>query len=145
MKEAPRDRGFGATGWVAHAANPRTGLCACDPVGVEPDPTLSPAAVSAWQLAVEQLGDDAPVFADAIRRYACAVDVAERMRADWLDRGAPTFAEHTNGALYEHPLVKSIRGAEREAATFAKALQITPASEGWAARTRRHEARRVAA
>jgi hypothetical protein len=98
---------------------------------VEPDPTLSPAAATAWRLAVEQLGDDALVFADAIRRYVCAVDVAERLRTDWLDRGAPTFAEHSNGALYEHPLVKSIRGAEREAATFARALRITPASEDW--------------
>ncbi len=108
---------------------------------MEPDPTLSPAAATAWRLAVEQLGDDAPVFADAIRRYACAVDVADRMRTDWLDRGAPTFAEHTNGALYEHPLVKSIRGAERESATFARALQITPASESWQDRHTRHARR----
>jgi phage terminase small subunit len=106
---------------------------------------LTPAAADAFGLAVDHLGDDAPVFADAILRYANAVDLAERIRIDWIDRGSPMFLEHTNGALYEHPLVKQMRGAEREAATFAKALKITPDSESWAATNRRAGKRQASA
>lgn len=108
---------------------------------MEPDPNLTPAAAEAWQLAVDHLGADAPHFTDAIRRYAWAVDMLDRLRADWIDRGSPMLAQHTNGALYEHPLVKQIRGAEREAATVARSLRITPASEHWRSASRREQAR----
>lgn len=111
---------------------------------MEPDPNLTPAGVEAWQLAVDHLGDDAPLFVDSIRRYACAVDMAARLRADWIDRGAPMMAEHTNGALYEHPIVKQIRGAEREAATYARALKITPQTEPWDKSSRRERMRELA-
>ena len=96
---------------------------------MEPAPHLTPAGAAAYRLAADHLGDDAPIFADSILRYANAVDLAARLRDDWLDRGAPMFLEHTNGALYQHPSVRQMRGAEREAATFARALKITPDSE----------------
>ena len=116
-----------------------------DTFGMEPAPHLTPAGADAYRLAVDHLGDDAPVFADSILRYANAVDLAERLRTDWLDRGSPMFLQHTNGALYEHPIVRQMRGAEREAATFAKALKITPDTEVWSNREKRAIKRRKAA
>jgi len=110
---------------------------------MEPAPHLTPAGAAAYRLASEHLGDDAPVFADSILRYANAVDLAARLRDDWLDRGAPMFLEHTNGALYQHPSVRQMRGAEREAATFARALKITPDSEPWSATHKREQDRRI--
>ena len=111
---------------------------------MEPAPHLTPTGVAAYRLASDHLGDDAPVFADSIMRYANAVDLAARLRDDWLDRGAPMFLEHTNGALYQHPSVRQMRGVEREAATFARALRITPDSETWRSMETRHRAREAA-
>lgn len=133
-----RDRGGLPISWQRVRA-------ASDTFSMKPAPHLTPAAADAYRLAVAHLGDDAPVFADSILRYANAVDLAARLRDDWLDRGSPMFLEHTNGALYEHPVVRQMRGAEREAATFAKALKITPDSELWAKRNERDAHRKKAA
>lgn len=111
---------------------------------MEPASHLTPAGAEAFRLTVDHLGDDAPIFADSILRYANAVDLAARIRMDWIDRGSPMFLEHTNGALYEHPLVRQMRGVEREAATFAKALKITPDSEMWTEKQKRERIRNVA-
>ena len=104
-------------------------------------PVMHADAESARENAAYLLGSDAHLFVDAVMRYARAVDVAARVRDEWADRGYPTMLQHTNGAMYDHPLVKQLRAAERAAATHARQLGITPASEPWERRSARQAKR----
>jgi phage terminase small subunit len=105
-------------------------------------PVMHPDASLAHDRAMHLLGLDAHLFVDAVARYSRAVDVAARVRDEWADRGYPTMLQHTNGAMYDHPLVKQLRAAERDAATHARQLGITPASEPWERRSARQAERR---
>lgn len=102
----------------------------------------TPEARRAYDLAVSLLADDSPAFQDAVLRYARAVDRAALTRIEWESHGRPMMLQHTNGALYDHPLVRQLRAAERDAATYAKQLEITPATESWQRRAARQEKQR---
>lgn len=90
---------------------------------------LGAAGLRAFDTAVAQVNTftQPEKYADAVYRFARAVDAVERTRADWIDRGRPLIAEHSNGAIYTHPLVKQIQDAEREAARAGRALYLEPA------------------
>jgi len=67
-------------------------------------------------------------FVDAAIRYARAVDLAEELRAEWIDYGRPKLYTVNNGTLVPHPLVKMLREAETDAARFGRALKLEPAA-----------------
>lgn len=91
---------------------------------------LGEAGLRAFDTAVLQVSTFAvpEKYTEAVLRFARAVDAVDRTRADWIDRGRPLIAEHSNGAIYTHPLVKQIQDAEREAARAGRALYLEPAS-----------------
>jgi phage terminase small subunit len=65
-------------------------------------------------------------LADAVDRYAHAVDVADRARREWHERGAPLTITHPNGITAAHPLVAVMRDAERDAAKYGEMLGLKP-------------------
>lgn len=64
----------------------------------------------------------------AIIRYARAVELAERTRAEWQDHGAPLLSTHINGATVVHPLVRLLRDLESDAAAAARSVFLDPAT-----------------
>lgn len=64
----------------------------------------------------------------SVLRYARAVELAERTRAEWRDHGAPLLSTHINGATVVHPLVRLLRDLESDAAAAGRAIFIDPAS-----------------
>lgn len=64
----------------------------------------------------------------AVLRYARAVELAERTRAEWRDHGAPLLSTHINGATVVHPLVRLLRDLESDAATAARSVFLDPAT-----------------
>ena len=62
----------------------------------------------------------------AVLRYARAVELAERTRAEWQDHGAPLLSTHINGATVIHPLVRLLRDLESDAAAAAKSVFLDP-------------------
>ena len=87
-------------GWegLSVASRPPAGLCA--------------AARVAWREAVVVVGGE---FPGAVARYARAVDVAARARAEWEGEGRPIVARNPNGASGVHPLLKAMMDWERAA------------------------------
>jgi hypothetical protein len=63
---------------------------------------------------------------DAVRRYAHAVDVADRARVQWRKDGSPLLITHPNGITSAHPLIAVIRYAEKDAARYGEALGLKP-------------------
>ena len=64
----------------------------------------------------------------AVLRYARAVELAERTRAEWQDHGAPLLSTHINGATVIHPLVRLLRDLESDAAAAAKSVFLDPST-----------------
>ena len=67
-------------------------------------------------------------FPGAVARYARAVDVAGRARAEWEGEGRPIVARNPNGASGVHPLLKAMMDWERAAGDRGAELGLTPAS-----------------
>jgi len=94
---------------------------------VKPD-DLGASGTRAFDVAVAQIESmpEPDRFYDAVLRFARAVDMADFVRADWVDRGRPLMYEHTNGALVPHPLVKLLAESEKDAARAGRALKLEP-------------------
>jgi len=94
---------------------------------VKPD-DLGASGARAFDVALTQIESmpEPNRFYDAVLRFARAVDMADFVRADWVDRGRPLMYEHTNGALVPHPLVKLLAEAEKDAARAGRALKLEP-------------------
>ena len=65
-------------------------------------------------------------FADAVLRFARAIDMVEEVRAEWVSYGRPKLFTHTNGAVVPHPLVKLLAESEKDAARAGRALKLEP-------------------
>jgi hypothetical protein len=89
---------------------------------------LQPSGSRAFDVALAQVESlpDSDRFYDAVLRFARAVDMADFVRADWVDRGRPLMYEHTNGAIVPHPLVKLLAESEKDAARAGRALKLEP-------------------
>lgn len=94
---------------------------------VKPD-DLGASGARAFDVALTQVESmsEPDRFYDAVLRFARAVDMADFVRADWVDRGRPLMYEHTNGALVPHPLVKLLAESEKDAARAGRALKLEP-------------------
>jgi hypothetical protein len=89
---------------------------------------LGVSGARAFDVALAQIASmpEPDRFYDAVLRFARAVDMADFVRADWVDRGRPLMYEHTNGALVPHPLVKLLAESEKDAARAGRALKLEP-------------------
>jgi hypothetical protein len=65
-------------------------------------------------------------FADAVLRFARAIDMVEEVRAEWVSSGRPKLFTHSNGAVVPHPLVKLLAESEKDAARYGRALKLEP-------------------
>lgn len=90
---------------------------------------------AAFQLALadatrtlEQIGEDPTLSAAALERYARACGDAALLRHRWRKRGSPAMTEGSTGQVVAHPLLETIRKAEREAAELAERLGLTPSA-----------------
>ena len=94
---------------------------------LKPD-DLGVSGARAFDVALAQIASmpEPDRFYDAVLRFARAVDMADFVRADWVDRGRPLMYEHTNGALVPHPLVKLLAESEKDAARAGRALKLEP-------------------
>jgi hypothetical protein len=63
---------------------------------------------------------------DAVERYARAVELAERIRAEWAKLGCPLTAEgdSTGKATVTHPLVLLLLNVERDAQRFSHEVTV---------------------
>lgn len=89
---------------------------------------LSAAARAAHKRAVRAIEglEDADRLTDAVDRYAHAVDVAARARAEWGEAGRPLTITHPNGITSAHPLIAVMRDAEKDAARYGEAVGLKP-------------------
>jgi hypothetical protein len=67
-------------------------------------------------------------FADAVLRFARAIDMVEEVRAEWISEGRPKLFTHSNGSVVPHPLVKLLADSEQAAARAGRALKLEPDS-----------------
>jgi hypothetical protein len=67
-------------------------------------------------------------FADAVLRFARAIDMVDEVRAEWIAEGRPKLFTHSNGAVVPHPLVKLLADSEQAAARAGRALKLEPDS-----------------
>ena len=95
---------------------------------MEPTDDLGPEGVRAFWVGANQVDalNDPERFEDAVRAFARAVDMADKVRAEWKSYGEPMLFTHTNGALVAHPLVKMLQAAEADAAKAGRALKLEP-------------------
>lgn len=73
-------------------------------------------------------GRDPALLLEPIERYARAADTAAKLRETWIQDGAEatTFGGVTGKLLVEHPILRSIAAAERDAARFWTDLVYPP-------------------
>jgi hypothetical protein len=95
-------------------------------VASRPPSGLCDAARVAWREAVALVGEGE--YPGAVARYARAVDVVYRARAEWVKGGRQIVARNPNGASGIHPLLKAMLDWERASADRAAELGLTPAS-----------------
>lgn len=89
---------------------------------------LGAAARAAFRRASLAVGDeeDPERLVDAVRRYAHAVDIADRARCEWRTEGSPPLITYPNGITAVHPLVAVMQSAEKDAARFGETLGLRP-------------------
>ena len=94
---------------------------------VAPD-DLGAAGRRAFVLACEHVESlpDPEKFADAVLRFARAIDMVEEVRTEWISYGRPKLFTHSNGAVVPHPLVKLLAESEKDAARAGRALKLEP-------------------
>ena len=64
----------------------------------------------------------AQVVQDALERYWRAVELADGVRAAWVDAGSVLTVAWSNGTESEAPLLKLLRECERDCERFARAI-----------------------
>ena len=62
------------------------------------------------------------VVQDALERYWRAVELADGVRAAWVDAGSVLTVTWSNGTESEAPLLKLLRECERDCERFARAI-----------------------
>ena len=62
------------------------------------------------------------VVQDALERYWRSVELADGVRRAWEDAEMPLTEVLANGVLTESPLLKLLRGCERDCERFARAI-----------------------
>jgi Phage terminase, small subunit len=67
-------------------------------------------------------------YRGAVERYARAVDIVYRARAEWVKAGRPVVARNPNGASGVHPLLRAMLDWERASADRAAEVGLTPAA-----------------
>jgi P27 family predicted phage terminase small subunit len=98
-------------------------------VALEPPRGLTPTARAAWRHAHDvliQLGEEPTYSRGALDRYASAVDMAARLRAEL--RADELVLRGSRGGIRVHPLVREVEKAEREAHLYGQALGLDPQS-----------------
>lgn len=90
---------------------------------------LGSAGKAAWRRALKAM-PEAPDdrFWDAAARYARCVDRSDAAREAWQQAGEPFTLEQANGVISEHPLLKILGAAERDAARYGAACCLEPAA-----------------
>lgn len=88
-------------------------------------------AKQAFERAIETLTADSrdpSLLLDSIERYCRSVDLAAELRQAWIQDGRPTttFGGVTGKLIVEHPILRSISAAERDAAKFWTELVYPP-------------------
>jgi len=120
----------GFAGGILKARQKRTRLVYAEQIGQSmfPPDDLAPNGRVAFEVAAKQVEGfpDPDDFAAAVLRFARAVDMADKVRAEWKSYGEPMLFTHTNGALVAHPLVKMLQAAEADAAKAGRALKLEP-------------------
>lgn len=94
---------------------------------------LGAAGKAAWAQAKTVINEQtAPAdrFAEAAKRFARAVDTADRLNREWAKKKRPLLAKGgaTGKADVPHPLIRMIAEAERDAAKFGSMLGLDPKS-----------------
>lgn len=95
-----------------------------------PPSDLDKHGLRAFDVAAERVSDAADVdnYYDAVVRFARAVQMVEKVRAEWIAEGEPLLFEHSNKSLVPHPLVKLLAESEKEAARAGRALKLEPSA-----------------
>jgi P27 family predicted phage terminase small subunit len=96
-------------------------------MALQPPRGLTPTARAAWRHACDvlvQLGEEPAFSHGALDRYASAVDMAARLRAELCD--GELVLHGPRGGVRVHPLVRAVEKAEREAYLYAEALGLSP-------------------
>lgn len=98
---------------------------------LKPPAGMKPSGKEAFERAVatlEQDGRDPAVLLEPIERYARAAEIAAELRAAWIQDGRPTttFGGVTGKLIVEHPILRSISAAERDASKFWTELVYPP-------------------
>jgi len=86
---------------------------------------LNAEGMAAYDRAVTVTGGDERL-ADAVARFARAVDAASEARAEWIAEGRPFLLTRPSGRLARHPLVDVVMMLERDVLRSADALGMTP-------------------
>ena len=66
-----------------------------------------------------------------ILRYVRAVDVEERVREEWYERGCPTLETFTNGMIGAHPLMALVMKTARHAQDMYRAAGLGINGAAW--------------
>ena len=92
---------------------------------------LGEAGLAAWRRAAVAVGDPVALarFADAVDRFAWAVDLVHRTREEWHALRRPMVSANPNGATGVHPVLKLLLEAERAVANAGAALALDPAAQ----------------
>lgn len=95
---------------------------------MKPSPDLDPHGQRAFAIGAASVADlpNPDRFFDAVLRFARAVQMAEKIRREWIAEGEPLAFMHANGLLGQHPLVKMLADAERDAMRAGRALRLDP-------------------
>lgn len=82
----------------------------------------------AFEIGAKQVDSfaDPDDFADAVLRFARAIDLVEELRVEWNSHGRPKLYTVNNGTLIAHPLMKMLQSAESDAARAGRALKLEP-------------------
>jgi len=91
---------------------------------MEVNAQLTPEGEYAYRCAAESV--DAERYPHAVLRFARAVDLEERLRAEWVDLGRPMLVDAPNGTPYAHPLLKLIREAAADTSAAARTVLLDP-------------------
>jgi hypothetical protein len=119
--------GLGNAAPIGVSAALSSALIAWDTIRMRMPDDLGKDGQRAYRFAAGQV--DAELYADCVRRYAFAVDLAAMIRQEWRERGAPLLAVAPNGVEYVHPLVRMLRDAEADAALASRAVFLDPSRQ----------------
>ena len=104
---------------------------------MSPPEGLSAPGRAAWKAAVATLvaiGESPEDCRGGLALYCGAVDVVHVVRRGWIALGRPALSTGSHGQPVAHPMLASIRDAERHALALGDSLLLTPSSRARARR-----------